>query len=511
MRRARGRNTSGESTRKKQQYNYEDINVPEILKNSGAHSGNGTAVRKGTKPSTKKKGRNNKKKKKHTPLKAILIIILLAVAAFMFLMGRSLSGGDAEGALIPVDMEKGKLNVLLLGVDKEGLRTDAMMLVSYDLKNPGAKLLSIPRDTQIKVQDRKVTRKINEVHAMHDNDGKLIGPMGSIRAVESLTGVPIHYYLEMNFDAIDELANLVGPIEFDVPDIEGKGQGMNYDDPTQELHIHLKPGLQKLSGNQVQQFLRYRKSNNGTKDGSDISRVERQQEFIKAAVEQKVNIGLITKVPSIYSKLKKNMKTNFSVGDAVKYSKYLKDLKSENIHSFSLPGESKRLKAWYFICDFSETKTLIETEFDYQVDNLTNVISLSDLKGTKKVLSSSEKKNAESEKPTSEPTAGTSSNKSGSKNQSTSEEDGEEFTNYDEYENKSGGKTDKTNKGNSSAADKSTDKKDDIIITPKPKNTETPKADSEATKAPQSTAGSEDYGTDDDYYTEDDEYINLDE
>ena len=76
MRRARGRNTSGESTRKKQQYNYEDIDVPEILKSSGAHSGNGTAVRKGTKPSTKKKGRNNKKKKKHTPLKAILIIIL---------------------------------------------------------------------------------------------------------------------------------------------------------------------------------------------------------------------------------------------------------------------------------------------------------------------------------------------------------------------------------------------------------------------------------------------------
>lgn len=507
MKRARGRNTSREITQGKRPYNYEDIDVPEMVRNGGSYNGNEPPVRKNTKVRPKgAKTVKGKKKKKRTPIKAILIIVLLAVAAFMFLMGRSLSGGDAEGALIPVDMEKGKLNVLLLGVDKEGLRTDAMMLVSYDLKNPGAKLMSIPRDTQIKVQDRKVTRKINEVHAMHDNDGKLIGPMGSIRAVESLTGVPIHYYLEMNFDAIDELANLVGPIEFDVPDIEGKGRGMNYDDPAQDLHIHLKPGLQKLSGNQVQQFLRYRKSNNGTADGSDISRVERQQEFLKAAVEQKVNIGLITKVPSIYSKLKKNMKTNFSVGDAVKYSKYLKDLKSENIHSFSLPGESKKMKAWYFICDLGATKTLIETEFDYQVENLTNVISLSDLKGTKKVLSSEDKKSTQKDDTKKDGTDSEKKPSTATKKPSGDNEDGEEFTDYDEYENKSSSKSDNSDKTekSSSKATSAPEKKEDVIVsTPKTEKTEAPKEDA----APK-TDDSEDYGTDEDYA--DDGYIRLD-
>ena len=83
---------------------------------------------------------------------------------------------------------------------------------------------------------------------------------------------------------------------------------MNYDDPTQDLHIHLKPGLQELSGNQIQQFLRYRKSNNGNGDGSDTSRVARQQDFVKARIDQKVNMSLVVKAPDIFSQIKKEIK-----------------------------------------------------------------------------------------------------------------------------------------------------------------------------------------------------------
>lgn len=431
MKRARGKNSKG-NLQKERNYSHENIDVPEMIRERNRSQNTATKKR----PNVKKK-----KKKKHTKLKVLLIIILAVVAAFVFLMGRSISGGDAEGALVPVDMEKGKLNVLLLGVDKEGMRTDAIMLVSYDLKNPGAKVLSIPRDTQIKVADRKVTRKITEVHAMHDEDGNLIGPMGSVRAVGALTNIPIHYYVELNFDAIDELADIIGPIEFDVPDLEGNGRGMNYDDPVQDLHIHLKPGLQELSGNQVQQFLRYRKSNNGTIDGSDISRVERQQEFLKAAIEQKVNMGLIAKVPSIYSKLRKNMKTNFSVGDAVKYAKYLQGLTSDGLKSYSLPGESKRLVAWYFICDLDKTAELIESEFDYLAEDITNVINLGDVKGTKKALTNS---NTKTEWQTNESKNDKSDENDGTKDKTIKpetsseelEEEAGEFSDYDEYEQK---------------------------------------------------------------------------
>ena len=141
MKRARG-NKKQEKTQTRQHYTYDDIDVPEMIKNE-------RPSQKASSSAQRPKTTGKKKKKKKNKLKILLIIILALIAAFMFLMGRSLSGGDAEGAHVPVDMEKGKLNVLLLGVDKEGLRTDSMMLVSYDLKNPGAKLLSIPRDTQI--------------------------------------------------------------------------------------------------------------------------------------------------------------------------------------------------------------------------------------------------------------------------------------------------------------------------------------------------------------------------
>ncbi len=375
VKRARGKNSKTK---------VEELEVPEMLRKN-----QGQAVRK----TTANKRPTKKKKKKNNHFKSFLVIVFALIVAFLIIMGMGWgSDSDDAGALIPVDMEKGKLNVLVLGVDKEGLRTDAMMLVSYDMKETTANIMSIPRDTQIKVKDRGVTRKINEVHAMHDKNNNMLGPMGSVKAVTALTGIPIHYYIEFSFDAIDEITDVLGPIEFDVPDVEGNGKGMNYDDPAQDLHIHLKPGLQKLKGNQVQQFLRYRKSNSGTGDGSDTKRVERQQEFIRAIVDQKVNLSLIAKMPTIYSKMKKNIKTNFSTGDIIKYSKYLNGLTSENIITHNLPGESKRTgSGWYYVCDLSETSALIASSFGYDGDNLSNVINVNDVDGTKKVLISEKK------------------------------------------------------------------------------------------------------------------------
>lgn len=317
---------------------------------------------------------NNKlnKKKKKAP-KIILAVVIIIFALVFIALGM---GGGGDNSLIPIDKSTGKINVLLLGVDEEGLRTDAMMLASYDFDEEALKILSIPRDTKMYVTNKKKTRKINEIHAMSKGGGEIMGPLGSVEAVTALTNIPINYYVEFSFDAIDEIAETLGPITFDVPDIEGNGKGMNYDDPTQDLHIHLKPGVQELSGNQYQQFLRYRKSNNEKIDGSDTSRVERQQEFVKAIIDQKVNLSLIVKMPDIFSKLKKNIKTNFSAGEIAKYSTHLLNLKTENITTFSLPGSDVHSSAWYFECDFDAARELIETEFGYDASNITNKVEI---------------------------------------------------------------------------------------------------------------------------------------
>lgn len=393
MKRARQKKTGANNK-------YDSIDVPEMINRNKDYK----KTTSGSKVSTKKTARNKKKLSKTKKRKrAVLIVLLVLLSVFLILMGIGWGPGTDGGALVPVDMDLGKLNVLLLGVDKEGLRTDAMMLVSYDLNERQANLLSIPRDTRINVEDRDAIRKINEIHAMHDENNEMIGVEGSIAAVTALTSIPVHYYIEFNFDAIDDLSNAIGPIEFDVPDVEGRGRGMNYDDPYQDLHIHLKPGLQELVGNEVQQFLRYRKSNSDTSDGSDTSRVERQQAFLKAAIDQKVNFGLIEKIPGIYKALAKNIKTNFTLSDMVKYAKYLDGLTSEKMHTYSLPGESKRLSAgWYFVCDFEETAELVKS-FGYEPGELTNVINIGDLSGGGKPIKSYDGKEADKQTPTPKP------------------------------------------------------------------------------------------------------------
>lgn len=344
----------------------------------------------------------------------LAIVLVVVVGAGAICLGLNFNKAEEDsGSLVPVDREDGKINVLLLGVDVEGFRTDAIMVASYDIQANKVNLLSIPRDTRMYVGTKY--QKINAAHAIGGMTGKIAGPEGTIEAVTRLTGIPINYYVEFSFSAIDNFMNILGPVTFDVPDIEGNGLGMNYDDPVQNLHIHLKPGVQELKGNQVQQLLRYRKSNadkNGKRKGyadGDRGRVEMQQQFVKELVKQKLNPSLILKIPDIFSQMSKDIKTNFTAGDVVKYAKYLQDFSSENIAAYELPGKNNGTDygASYWICDLEATRELIETVFGYDASNIT--IDSPDGQSAAK-----NKKKTATPKP-----AGTKSTKSGSDNKAT--------------------------------------------------------------------------------------------
>lgn len=335
-----------------------------------------------------------KKRRKRRIITVCVSAAVVLLSAFFIVMGIDFSGTAQEDFLTPVDTASGKINVLILGVDKDGERSDSIMLVNYDFDTHQINLMSIPRDTKMYVTDRSVNRKITEVHGMHDKSGNMYGAAMVAESVTALTGVPINYYIEFSFDTIDRVMDILGPVTFDVPDIEGNGKGMNYDDDYQDLHIHLKPGVQELSGNQIQQFMRYRKSNKGTTDGSDISRISRQQELLQAIIDQKINISLILKIPDIFKELKTQLKTNFTTKDVLKYAGYLNDISSDNMVSHVLPGESKLVSgAWYYIPDFDQTVEIVTTAFGYDVsaDDLTNEISLTGKKTSGKTNTSSDK------------------------------------------------------------------------------------------------------------------------
>ena len=308
--------------------------------------------------------------KRYFQVLGISLAVIIAVAAVC--MGIDFSGSNNEEAVdntSTVEAADGKINVLLMGVDVDGLRTDAIMLASFDTETKEVNMLSIPRDT-----------KINAAHAFVDESGEIGGATATCEAVTRITGIPINYYVDFSFDAVAHVIDELGPIEFTIPDLYGDGVGMVYDDPVQSLHINLPPGDYQLNGQQAVWLMRYRHGNVDPSTGvfkgyvnGDSDRVEMQQKFLKAVVDQKVNASLILKIPSIFKDISSEIKTNFTVSEVIKYSKYLADFSSVNIHSYSLPGEysSDSANGDVWIPNMDEIRTMVQDVFGYPADNIT--------------------------------------------------------------------------------------------------------------------------------------------
>lgn len=314
-----------------------------------------------------------------------LSVIVVAAAVCMGInydrFGEVTGGGGGE--VLP-DVDNGIINILALGVDVDGLRTDAMMLFSFNTGTKEMNILTIPRDTKMYIGNRY--QKINAAHAFM-KDGQIGGPEASVEAVQRVTGIPINYYAEFSFDAVAHILNILGPIEFTIPDLYGDGVGMVYDDPVQSLHINLPPGkygegpdadYPGLNGSQGVHVLRYRHGNyeNGHFNGyinGDEDRTKVQQEFIKAVVDQKLNSSLIKKIPELYQEIRSEIVTNFGFSDILKYAGNLTGVSSMTMHSYSLPGwfgsDSQNGDVW--IVDIPATRDMVLNVFGYDNTNIT--------------------------------------------------------------------------------------------------------------------------------------------
>ncbi len=307
-----------------------------------------------------KKNRKIKQRKKYAAIFSVSLVVIIVVSLLTLSLG-GLFDKEIIEEIEPVDEVSGKVNALILGVDKEGLRTDTIIVASYDATKGIVNMLSVPRDTRMYIGSKY--QKINSAHAITGSNGKIKGPNGTIDAVTRLTGIPINYYVEFSFEAFRDTIDALGGVYFDVP------QTMKYRDQTQGLNINLSPGYQLLDGDKAEQLVRFRQYPLG-----DIKRVEVQQQFIKALAEQKLNAQIITKLPDIYKALSKNVKTNFNLGDAVKYANSLVNIDINNIVMHELPGEysGSEYTASYWLPDMKEIKLLVQNTFGYDTKDITS-------------------------------------------------------------------------------------------------------------------------------------------
>ena len=318
---------------------------------------------------------NNKKTKKKMKrwkkvLLVMLLIILIAGGVFAYRVYQN--GGGVSGMLATVvghneNTKKSlqEFQVLLMGVstDQEGVAlTDTIMVASYNPNTQRAVLLSIPRDsfTGTNVRRAKASDKINSIYNLTKD------PMETVEAVNELTGLNIGYYAVVQTEALIELVDAIGPIEFDVP------INMNYDDPTQDLHIHLEAGVQQIDGEKAEQLLRFRHNNDGTSypteyGDNDLGRMKTQRDFITAVVEQTVKLENITKLGKILDIASRNLITNVDFNALKDYLPYAVEFQTENLLTESLPGEvpdmSRTNNVSVFVVDEEETAQLIQTLF----------------------------------------------------------------------------------------------------------------------------------------------------
>lgn len=260
----------------------------------------------------------------------------------------------AAGTLTDVRISKEKCNVLIMGTDKEGLRTDVMMLAQIDPVSGRATVMSIPRDTRVKYNG--VKRKITEVHAVGHSKNKK-GSEAAIVAVKELTGLPIHHFVKVNFTAFNDCIDELGGIDFNVP------QRMRYSDPYQDLYIDLHKGMQHLDGDKAEQLIRFRQYRNG-----DLGRIQVQQNFLHALAEQKLQMKYIGKIDDIYGIISDNMETSMTPADMVQIGMELLDIGTGNIQTLTMPGTPQDIGGGsYVIPNYEELGALVETYFSDDV------------------------------------------------------------------------------------------------------------------------------------------------
>ena len=191
---------------------------------------------------SKKTNKSKETKKKRKIWKKVLIVIVLILlgASGVFAYKVHINGGGTKGILSTVlDTKKdvGEFRCLVLGIstdEKGSLLTDTIMIASYNPQTQKAALVSVPRDTYTGKNTAKATayEKINALYSRKED------PQTVLDAVNNLTGLDLQYYVIVKTEAFIKLVDAIGEVTFNVP------IDMNYDDTSQDLHIHLKAGEQ---------------------------------------------------------------------------------------------------------------------------------------------------------------------------------------------------------------------------------------------------------------------------
>ncbi|MFI2414645.1 LCP family protein [Streptomyces sp. NPDC018947] len=306
------------------------------------------------------RGKGRRRKPRDRRRKALLamawtaagIVVLGGTGAgvLYFKLNGNLTSVDIDqmlGTDRPAKADNGSENILVLGSDTRSggnkklgggtddgtARSDTAMIVHVYKGHKKASVVSIPRDTLI---DRPActgsdgTQHPAESGAMFNSAYSTGGAACAVKTVETLSGLRMDHYLEVDFSGFEQLVDDLGGVEVTTTaDIK---------DP--DSHLDLEAGTHRLDGEQSLGLVRTR---HGVGDGSDLGRIQLQQAFVKALVHQVKDIGLLGNPKKLYDIADTATKTVTtdsdlgSVNSLMSFASGLEGIDPAHMHMVTMP------------------------------------------------------------------------------------------------------------------------------------------------------------------------------
>jgi LCP family protein required for cell wall assembly len=322
----------------------------------------------------KKGGPKTKKQKLKKALKLSLIPLFILGGFYLFnflnLSGKVFDGnplGFLKSSKLRGESE-GRVNILLAGTSEgdanhPGERlTDSIMVISYTVETKKTAIISIPRDFYVKSEYG--SSKINALYpngedGEFDEEGFYKGGIGLLqKELEDITGLDIHYYAKINYNAFKESVDAVGGIDVDIQGSDPRGiYDPNFDGEYGKNALKLKNGVQTLNGTQALLLARARNANGGYGlSGSDYDRAENQRKMLVALKDKALGAGIFAnplKVNELTEAIGDNIVTDFKTSEARRIYDLAGDpasqiesigLTSENVlKNYSSPGTGSAL------------------------------------------------------------------------------------------------------------------------------------------------------------------------
>lgn len=250
-------------------------------------------------------------------------------------------------------------NVLLLGsdspLDAEENRTDTMIIVSINQEKQTASMISLPRDLYV-YHPGKIMSRLNTAVSL-----------GGVEQLEQTIlynfGIPIHYYAQIDFEGFETIVDAMGGVDIAVSCRLQDWRLISPDlDPEVEENWHqfaLEPGIHHMDGDLALWYARSRQST------SDFDRGRRQQQLLRAMLNQGVDLNLVAEAPALWNTYQDTVETDLDIGRLLQFLTLAPGIRQNGVQNLYLAkgtqswvtpnGAQVQLPVWEGEGNFGET------------------------------------------------------------------------------------------------------------------------------------------------------------